>query len=308
MIVVDNLSRHFHRLKAVDELSFTVKPGDIVGFLGPNGAGKSTTMKMLTGFLDPTSGSIEINGLNMPADAKALQEQIGYLPEGAPLYGDMTVFQFLCFIAGVRGLKGKLRKARLQSVIDQVELHDVLNRQIDKLSKGFRHRIGLAQAIIHDPDILILDEPTDGLDPNQKHEVRELIKKLSKEKIVIISTHILEEVSAVCNRVMIINDGRMLFDGTPSELQYRSRYHQAITLHFSYAADISGLAEIDGVEEMEIDRETGDITLFPEPGKLIMAPVTEHVSHYRLPVDKFVVETGRLDDVFRELTTGEGAK
>ncbi len=308
MIVVDNLSRHFHHLKAVDELSFTVKPGEIVGFLGPNGAGKSTTMKMLTGFLDPTSGSIEINGLNMPADAKALQEQIGYLPEGAPLYGDMTVFQFLCFIAGVRGLKGKLRKARLQSVIDQVELHDVLNRQIDKLSKGFRHRIGLAQAIIHDPDILILDEPTDGLDPNQKHEVRELIKKLSKEKIVIISTHILEEVSAVCNRVMIINDGRMLFDGTPSELQYRSRYHQAITLHFSYAADISGLAEIDGVEEMEIDRETGDITLFPEPGKLIMAPVTEHVSHYRLPVDKFVVETGRLDDVFRELTTGEGAK
>ena len=308
MIVVDNLSRHFHHLKAVDELSFTVKPGEIVGFLGPNGAGKSTTMKMLTGFLDPTSGSIEINGQNMPADAKALQEQIGYLPEGAPLYGDMTVFQFLCFIAGVRGLKGKLRKARLQSVIDQVELHDVLNRQIDKLSKGFRHRIGLAQAIIHDPDILILDEPTDGLDPNQKHEVRELIKKLSKEKIVIISTHILEEVSAVCNRVMIINDGRMLFDGTPSELQYRSRYHQAITLHFSYAADISGLAEIDGVEEMEIDRETGDITLFPEPGKLIMAPVTEHVSHYRLPVDKFVVETGRLDDVFRELTTGEGAK
>ena len=305
MIVVENLTRRFNQLVAVDNLSFTIKAGEIVGFLGPNGAGKSTTMKMLTGFLDPSSGKIKIDGADMPGKAKALQERIGYLPEGAPLYGEMTVFQFLHFVAGVRGLKGKHRQKRLKHVIEQVELGDVLNRQIDKLSKGFRHRIGLAQAIMHDPDILILDEPTDGLDPNQKHQVRELIKALSKDKIVIISTHILEEVSAVCNRAMIISQGKLLFDGTPTELQYRSRYHQAITLHFSYAADISGLAEIEGVDEMVVNRETGDVTLFPEDGKLLMTPVTEHISHYRLPVDKFTIETGRLDDVFREITTGE---
>ncbi|MBU3021835.1 ABC transporter ATP-binding protein [Aestuariibacter sp. A3R04] len=308
MIAVEKLSRRFNRITAVDELTFTIQPGEIVGFLGPNGAGKSTTMKMLTGFLTPTEGQISIDGLSMEKHTKTLQQRIGYLPEGAPLYNDMTVFQFLHFIAGVRGLRGKQRKARLTHVIKKVALQGVLNRQIEKLSKGFRHRIGLAQAIIHDPDILILDEPTDGLDPNQKHEVRELIRALSSDKIVIISTHILEEVTAVCNRAMIIANGKLCFDGTPSELQHRSRYHQAITLHFSYAADISGLAEIEGVDEMVVNRHTGDVTLFPEAGKLIMAPVTEHVSHYRLPVDKFTIESGRLDDVFREITTGSTAE
>lgn len=308
MIAVENLSRCFHGLTAVDDLTFTIKPGEIVGFLGPNGAGKSTTMKMLTGFLAPSSGSVTIDGLSMASHAKKIQQSIGYLPEGAPLYNDMTVFQFLYFIASVRGLKGAKRRQRLKDVIDKVALQGVLNRRIEELSQGFRHRIGLAQALVHDPKILILDEPTDGLDPNQKHQVRELIRALSKDKIVIISTHILEEVTAVCNRAMIIAKGQLRFDGTPEELQQRSRYHQAVTLHFSYAADISGLAEIEGVDEMEVDRRTGDVTLFPEPGNLIMNAVVEHVNHFRLPVDKFTVETGRLDDVFREITIEENTQ
>ncbi|MBU2979126.1 ATP-binding cassette domain-containing protein [Alteromonas sp. C1M14] len=308
MIAVENLSRRFHGLTAVDDLTFTIKPGEIVGFLGPNGAGKSTTMKMLTGFLTPSSGSVSIDDLSMSTQAKKIQQRIGYLPEGAPLYNDMTVFQFLHFIATVRGLKGATRRQRLKHVIDKVALQDVLNRRIEELSKGFRHRIGLAQALVHDPDILILDEPTDGLDPNQKHQVRELIRALSKEKIVIISTHILEEVTAVCNRTMIIAEGKLRFDGTPAELQQRSRYHQAVTLHFSYAADISGLAEIEGVDEMVVDRHSGDVTLFPEPGKLIMTAVVEHISHFRLPVDKFTIEDGRLEDVFREITTQESTQ
>ena len=224
MISVKNLSKHYNHFKAVDNLSFDIAPGNIVGFLGPNGAGKSTTMKMLTGFLPPTSGDITIQERRYATHAKAIQRNIGYLPEGAPAYGDMTVWQFLHFIADVRGLRGETRKQRLYDVIARVELADVLNRPIDNLSKGFKRRVGLAQAILHDPDILILDEPTDGLDPNQKHHVRQLIEDLSKEKIVVISTHILEEVTAVCNRVMIIANGQLRFDDTPNALRHQSRF------------------------------------------------------------------------------------
>ncbi|QJR82056.1 ATP-binding cassette domain-containing protein [Alteromonas pelagimontana] len=307
MISVKNLSKMFSHFKAVDDLSFEVKPGDIVGFLGPNGAGKSTTMKMLTGFLTPTSGSIKINGLKMPEKAKAIQKNIGYLPEGAPAYGDMSVFQFLHFIADVRGLSGKKKKSRIKDVIEKVELQEVLNRPIENLSKGFKRRVGLAQAIIHDPQILILDEPTDGLDPNQKHQVRRLIQTMSRDKIVIISTHILEEVTAVCNRVMIIANGALRFDDTPAALQQRSRFNQAVTIKFSYASDISGLAEIEGVADMEVNRSDGMVTLFPEPGHYILGPVTAHIQHFRLPVDRLYVEQGRLDDVFREITSSEVA-
>ena len=207
MICVKNLSKSFDKFVAVNNLTFDIKPGDVVGFLGPNGAGKSTTMKMLTGFLTPTDGEIRIADMAMDQSTKAIQKKIGYLPEGAPAYGDMTPLQFLNFIAQVRGLKGQAKKDRINEVIRQVELQDVLDRSIENLSKGFKRRVGLAQAILHDPEILILDEPTDGLDPNQKHQVRELIQNLSKDKIVIISTHILEEVTAVCNRVMIIAAG-----------------------------------------------------------------------------------------------------
>ena len=307
MISVKNLSKFYDHFKAVDNLSFDIAPGNIVGFLGPNGAGKSTTMKMLTGFLPPSEGEIFIKERSIDSDAKAIQRDIGYLPEGAPAYGDMTVWQFLHFIADVRRLKGAHRKERLYDVIHRVELGDVLNRPIDNLSKGFKRRVGLAQAILHDPDILILDEPTDGLDPNQKHHVRQLIEELSREKIVIISTHILEEVAAVCNRVMIIADGQLRFDDTPEVLRHRSRYCNAVSLRLSYAADISGLAELEGVDEMEIDRKTGLVTLFPEPGKHIFHAINEYVTQRRLPVDTLTLETGRLDEVFRDITTAEVA-
>ena len=307
MISVKNLSKFYDHFKAVDNLSFDIAPGNIVGFLGPNGAGKSTTMKMLTGFLPPSEGEIFIKERSIDSDAKVIQRDIGYLPEGAPAYGDMTVWQFLHFIADVRRLKGAHRKERLYDVIHRVELGDVLNRPIDNLSKGFKRRVGLAQAILHDPDILILDEPTDGLAPNQKHHVRQLIEELSREKIVIISTHILEEVAAVCNRVMIIADGQLRFDDTPEVLRHRSRYCNAVSLRLSYAADISGLAELDGVDEMEIDRKTGVVTLFPEPGKHIFHAINEYVTQRRLPVDTLTLETGRLDEVFRDITTAEAA-
>ena len=205
MISVNELTKSFGDFIAVNNLSFDIEAGEVVGFLGPNGAGKSTTMKMLTGFLPPSGGKITIGEFDMQKARQKIQAKIGYLPEGAPAYGDMTPLQFLRFIADIRGLKGKEKKERIDTVIEQVELHQVLNKSIDNLSKGFKRRVGLAQAIIHDPSILILDEPTDGLDPNQKHQVRKLIQNLSADKIVIVSTHILEEVAAVCNRAMIIS-------------------------------------------------------------------------------------------------------
>ncbi|MEW9798712.1 ABC transporter ATP-binding protein [Alteromonas sp. CYL-A6] len=307
MISVTNLTKTFGELRAVDALSFTINPGDIVGFLGPNGAGKSTTMKMLTGFLSPDDGNIVIDGKSLDKAPKAVKSLIGYLPEGAPAYGDMTVYQYLLFIASVRGLKGQNKKDRLKEVVTKVSLEEVLDRRIENLSKGFKRRVGLAQAMIHDPAILILDEPTDGLDPNQKHQVRQLIKTLARDKIVIISTHILEEVTAVCSRVMVISNGKLHFDGTPNAFRQRSRYYQAVTLKLSYAADISGLAELDGVADMEIDRETGRVTLFPEDGALIINAVAEHIRLRQLPVDELSVENGRLDEVFRSITTQEGA-
>jgi ABC-2 type transport system ATP-binding protein len=302
MISVKNLTKSFGDFIAVDDLSFDVKAGEVLGFLGPNGAGKSTTMKMLTGFLQPTSGDINVAGLDISRSRQKIQSMIGYLPEGAPSYGDMTPLQFLRFIAEIRGLGGAEKRDRVDSVIEQVDLKSVLNKSIDNLSKGFKRRVGLAQAIIHDPEILILDEPTDGLDPNQKHQVRELIDNLSKEKIVIISTHILEEVAAVCNRAMIISGGRKLFDGTPLELQKKSRYYKAVSLHMSYASDISGLAELAGVADMEVDPKSGTVTLFPEGDASILPAITDLIHRNQLPIDDFFVEQGRLDDVFREIT------
>lgn len=308
MISVKNLFKSFGSFKAVDDLSFEIKPGDVVGFLGPNGAGKSTTMKMLTGFLPPSSGDISIFDMSFDSHAKDIKQKIGYLPEGAPAYGDMTPLQFLNFIAQIRGYAGDEKKARIQEVIQQVELQEVLDKPIDNLSKGFKRRVGLAQALIHDPQILILDEPTDGLDPNQKHQVRALIKNLAKDKIVIISTHILEEVTAVCNRVMIIAKGKLLFNGTPDELNRKSRFYGAVTMSFSYKADISELAELEGVAEMLVDPDNGNVTLIPKSGQHILHLVTAHVQRCKLPVDSLFVEQGRLDDVFREITQVESVE
>jgi len=302
MISVKNLSRRFAKQKAVDNVSFEVNPGDVVGFLGPNGAGKSTTMKMLTGFLQASSGEITINGLDIRRQAKKVKHLIGYLPEGAPAYSDMTVYQFLRFIAQIRDIPKATRQEAINTVVTQLALEEVLDKPIENLSKGFKRRVGLAQAIIHDPKILILDEPTDGLDPNQKHQVRKLIQNFAKDKIVIISTHILEEVSAVCNRVIIIANGQKRFDGTPQAILQKSAYFNAITLKFSYAADISGILELDGVADLKHDRETKQVTIFPEPGRDILATVMSHIQKHQLPVDMIYPETGRLDEVFREVT------
>ena len=222
MIEIENLVKKFGPLTVVDKISFTVKPGEVLGFLGPNGAGKSTTMKMITGFLAPTSGRIRVYDHEVEGDALEAKKLIGYLPEGAPSYGEMTPIQFLDFIADVRGLTLSEKAQRIETVMSQLHLHQVMNRPIETLSKGFKRRVGLAQAIIHDPKILILDEPTDGLDPNQKYEVRELIKGMAQDKIVVISTHILGEVEAVCSRAIIISNGKVLADQTPQELLARS--------------------------------------------------------------------------------------
>ena len=214
MIKVAHLTKRFVQQVAVDDLSFTIEPGEVVGFLGPNGAGKSTTMKMLTGFLRPCEGHVSICGFDIAKQTLQAQRQIGYLPEGAPCYGDMTVGDFLIFIAQIRGYRGQELKQRVARALDLVELEPVIEQNIETLSKGFKRRVGLAQAVLHDPKVLILDEPTDGLDPNQKHQVRKLIKSLAVDRIVIISTHILEEVSALCTRAMVISRGRLLVDET----------------------------------------------------------------------------------------------
>ncbi len=218
LIEVKSLDKRFGAIHAVKNLSFSVRKGEVLGFLGPNGAGKSTTMKMITGFLEPTSGTVSVCGHDVLEDPIAVREKIGYLPEGAPAYGEMTVKNFLDFIADIRGFKGKEKQARVDEIIKKINLETVRNQTIDTLSKGFKRRVGVAQALLHDPEVLIMDEPTDGLDPNQKHEVRLLINEMAEHKAIIISTHIMEEVDAICTRAIIIASGQLLFDGTPKEL------------------------------------------------------------------------------------------
>jgi ABC-2 type transport system ATP-binding protein len=222
VIEVQALDKRFDQIHAVRCVSFNVSQGEVLGFLGPNGAGKSTTMKMIAGFLEPTSGTVVVCGNDVLEEPIKVKQVIGYLPEGAPLYGEMTVYRFLDFVADIRGLNGNDKQKRIDETIKIINIESVVNQTIETLSKGFKRRVGLAQAIIHDPEVLILDEPTDGLDPNQKHEVRTLIKEMAKDKAIIISTHILEEVDAVCSRAIIISSGQILFDDTPEELHDQS--------------------------------------------------------------------------------------
>jgi ABC-2 type transport system ATP-binding protein len=222
-IEVNSLNKHFGPIHAVRGISFRVNHGEVLGFLGPNGAGKSTTMKMITGFLEPDSGTITVNGYDVLEDPINVKSRIGYLPEGAPCYGEMTVNNFLQFIAEIRGYKGAEKQSRIDRAVRSIHLESVLGQTIETLSKGYKRRVGIAQALLHDPDVLIMDEPTDGLDPNQKHEVRTLIKEMARNKAIIISTHILEEVDAVCDRAIIIADGNLLFDGSPGELRAHSQ-------------------------------------------------------------------------------------
>ena len=219
MISISNITKKFGDFTAVDNLSMSVKSGEVLGFLGPNDAGKSTTMKMITGFMKPTEGTIKVKGMNVETNSIECKKLIGYLPEGAPLYGDMTPINMLKFVAYIRGMDSQEFKTALDIVVIKTEITDVINQPIDTLSKGYKRRVGLAQALIHDPEILILDEPTDGLDPNQKHHVRNLINEMGKKKAIIISTHILEEVDAVCSRACIIAKGKKIIDSTPKELK-----------------------------------------------------------------------------------------
>ncbi|HMB61114.1 MAG TPA: ABC transporter ATP-binding protein [Xanthomonadales bacterium] len=305
MIEAKSLSKDFGQFRAVDDLSFTVEPGQVLGFLGPNGAGKSTTMKMLTGFLAPSAGTALIRGHDIVTDSLAARRSIGYLPEGAPSYGEMTVLQFLQFVARARGLAAAERSPAVERVVGQLQLNSVLHQPIETLSKGFRRRVGLAQAIMHDPPILILDEPTDGLDPNQKHEVRTLIQQMSSDKIIVISTHILEEVEAVCNRVMIIASGKLLADDTPAGLIARSRYHDAVTMVVDDAEKVASvLSELPQVARAELNE--GELTVFPA-GKGLFEAVSSTIAEQDWRVHQLRLEAGRFDEVFREITQGARA-
>lgn len=314
MIKIDGLTKRYGRHTVVDELSFDCEPGEVLGFLGPNGAGKSTTMKMLTGFVTPSTGTASICGHDIETDGLAARQRLGYLPEGAPCYAEMTPGSFLDFIANIRGMVGKERQSRLEQVIETLHLEPVLRQTIDTLSKGFKRRVGLAQAILHDPDVLILDEPTDGLDPNQKHEVRDLIRSMSADKLIVISTHILEEVEALCSRAIIIADGKVLADDTPHALAMRSRYHNAVRLtvgsETSFDEVASSVAKLASVEATESDREHGDVTAIARSDSKDMQTwneVINLVKDKQWNIERLQLEAGRLDEVFRQITKGAAA-
>uniref|UniRef100_A0A0S6YZP6 ABC transporter ATP-binding protein n=1 Tax=Mizugakiibacter sediminis TaxID=1475481 RepID=A0A0S6YZP6_9GAMM len=281
----------------------------MLGFLGPNGAGKSTTMKMLAGFLAPSAGTARVCGHDVQAAPLAAKRVLGYLPEGAPSYGEMSVREFLQFIVRMRRVDPEQRRRRLHDVIARLQLERVLEQPIDTLSKGFKRRVGLAQAIVHDPRVLILDEPTDGLDPNQKHEVRGLINAMARERTIVISTHLLEEVHAVCSRVVIIAHGRLLADATPAELEARSRYHGAVSFSaVSSLAAREALERLPSVDGVEVDPLDGRITVFPRPGRDILGDVQALLAAQGIRITEIQLERGRLDEVFRRITTGPAAE
>lgn len=311
-IEVQNLSKSFGNLQAVRDISFNVARGDVLGFLGPNGAGKSTTMKMITGFLEPTAGRVRVCGHDLHEEPVQLKSRIGYVPEGAPAYGEMTPVSFLEFIGEIRGLSGQHLQDRIADVIRKIHLEAVLEQRIETLSKGYKRRVGLAQAILHDPEVLIMDEPTDGLDPNQKHEVRTLIKEMAATKAIIISTHILEEVDSVCSRAIIIAGGQLLFEGTPAELEARSRFHNAVTLSVnrdSFAAqrELSTLEHVEGVDLRTDSGGNTRLTVVPAAGMNIVNAVSDFVRSRGWTMTEFRVESGRLDEVFRTITTQQAS-
>jgi ABC-2 type transport system ATP-binding protein len=308
MIEIHNLSKHFGPITAVDGVSFKVEPGTVLGFLGPNGAGKSTTMKMLTGFLHPSGGTAKVCGFDVAEAPLEAKRRIGYLPEGAPLYPDMTAAGFLDFVAGIRGLEGDAKRARIAEVVSKVQLQGVLHQRIETLSKGYKRRVGLAQAILHDPQVLVLDEPTDGLDPNQKHEVRSLIRGMAHDKVIVLSTHILEEVEAVCTRVIIIARGKVVIDCSPAELAARSRWHNAVTLRVSGSiasaveAKVRDLPGVDSIQRLEGSDGIASFLITPHKRRSIAAEIGSCARSQGWEVDELRVEHGRLDEVFRELT------
>jgi len=306
LIEARNLIKNFGPIEAVKNLSFSVEKGEVLGLLGPNGAGKSTTMKMLTGYLTPNSGSASIAGIDVVEDPLQAKARFGYLAEGAPSYGDMPVSDFLEFIAKSRKFSGQIDEA-----VQALQLESVLNQSIDTLSKGFRRRVGLAQAILHNPDVLILDEPTDGLDPNQKHEVRRLIERMAPEKAIIISTHVLEEVEALCTRAIIIDHGQIVADGTPTNLKAQSRYFGAIHVTLEKGAAAQGYDmfaawdDVSLVQLADVSEGHARLSLLPYEKAALLDKVRGYVGDKGWVLHHISLDDGRLDDVFRALTTGD---
>ena len=309
MIKVRNLRKTFGPKVAVAGVTFTVEKGEVLGFLGPNGAGKSTTMRMITGFIPPTSGEVSVGGHDIVSDPIAAKRLIGYLPENAPSYADMTVHGFLSFAAEMRGLDGDSRNRAVNRVIEMCFLEPVLHQSVETLSKGYRHRTCFAQSIIHDPEVLVLDEPTDGLDPNQKHEVRSLIRRMGEKKAIIFSTHILEEVEAVCSRAIIIDRGKIVANGTPKELKQRSEHAGAVTLRLLDGSGTTVKSRIDqlsGVERSVVVSESPlTVRAYPRKngsGDELSKAVGEVALKERWQIQELHTEEGRLDEVFRSIT------
>lgn len=308
MINVQNLVKKFGQFTAVNNISLQVNKGEVVGFLGPNGAGKSTTMKIITCFQTPTAGNVTVNNYDIHKDPLKVRESLGYLPESAPSYPDMTVLSFLKFIAQIRNFSKADCKKKIDRVIEICMLNTVLHKKIENLSKGFKQRTCFAQALIHDPEILVLDEPTDGLDPNQKHLIRNLIKSFGKEKAIILSTHILEEVDAVCDRAIIISKGEIVANGTPTDLKMNSDYYGAVSLTIGekdsskvkkVLEDLTLVLKVDLIEEVNSIR----YLVYPKDKK---SPITgiifETAKNFGWNIQQIFTDEGRLDDVFRKLT------
>ncbi len=307
MIELDHLTKNFGPHRAVDGISFSVSKGEVLGFLGPNGAGKSTTMRMITGYLAPTSGTARIVGYDVRTDPVAVKRCLGYLPEGAPAWPDMTPMAFLHFAAQIRGFDGKAAEARVGAAAEKANLRDVMHQPIGTLSKGFKRRVGLAQALLHDPAVLIMDEPTDGLDPNQKHEVRKLIAEMAGDKAIIISTHILEEVDAICSRAIVIAKGRIVADETPEGLERRSDRHNGVSLTVPDGQAGQAAALIEALGDVERVERLSDTRLFCRPAaqRPIASAVAQVLRQNNIGFEELYVERGRLDEVFRTITQGE---
>ncbi len=311
MIEVKNLTKQFGPKTAVNNISFAVSKGQVLGFLGPNGAGKSTTMRMITGYLQPTQGQISICGIDILASPIEAKRKVGYLPENAPLYSDMSVESFLGFTGELRGLRGSERDKAVDKAIETCFLEKVRRQSIDTLSKGYRHRTCLAQSILHDPEVLILDEPTDGLDPNQKHEVRSLIKRMGETKTIIFSTHILEEVEAACTRAIIIDQGRVVADGTPDELKRRASRAGSIMVRIKGLAgsgiksELERLAHASAVEVLESDDSHFSGRVLPTKNVVdgtLAGEISALCTGRNLQLLELHTDEGRLDDMFREAT------
>ena len=311
LINAKNLKKSFDQFIAVDKINLQVDRGEVVGFLGPNGAGKSTTMKMLTGFLEPDDGEIFINGIDLKSNPLKAKEYIGYLPEGAPSYSDMLVSDFLSFIGKMRGLSNKKLSSRLEEMADQINLKEMWDRPVETLSKGFKRRVGIAQALIHDPDILILDEPTDGLDPNQKHEMRNLIKKISKNKAIVISTHILEEVEAVCSRAIIIANGKLLANDTPQNLENKFLNKHTLSIKISdkinnvVSKEIKASLQYEEIKIQKSDASTYIILVSDNKKVPNINTVLKQINKHKLNVIEANFQKVNLEKIFRTITTGK---